>query len=109
MLRSTTERCRPSRSEDSTAGRAMRPLMPRQLGLDHSALPLAAHGGHWTAMATLAVSIVVLVLLAATRPRGWRVPVWSVAGAALLFGAVSATLPHMPSSIGPIWGALVAV
>jgi hypothetical protein len=79
-----------------------------QLRLDHSLLPLAAHGGHWTAMATLVVSLVLLALLGATRPRGWRVPVWSVGGGALLFGISSAALPHMPSSVGPAWGALAA-
>jgi len=80
-----------------------------QLRLDHSALPLALHGGHWTAMAILAVVIVALALLAATRPRGWRVPAWSVGGAALLLGISSAVLPLLPSSIGPGWGALAAL
>lgn len=79
-----------------------------QLRLDHSGVPIAAHGGHWTAMAALAVSIVVLALLAATRPRGWRVPVWSAGGAAFLFGTASAVLPRLASSMGPTWGALTA-
>jgi hypothetical protein len=79
-----------------------------QLRLDHTALPIAAHGGHWTAMAALAVSILALAFLGASRPRGWRVPVWSVGGGSLLFGVSSAALPHMPSSIGPVWGALAA-
>lgn len=79
-----------------------------QLRLDHSALPLVAHGGHWTAMGTLTASIVVLALLGATRPRGWRVPVWSAGAAALLFGTASAGLPLRPSSVGPLWGVLAA-
>lgn len=80
-----------------------------QLRLDHSALPLAAHGGHWTAVAILTVAMVLLALLGATRPIGWRVPVWSVGGAALLFGVSSAALPHVPSSIGPVSGGVAAV
>jgi hypothetical protein len=56
----------------------------------------------------VAVSIVVLALLSATRPRGWRVPAWSAGGGALLLGISSAALPQMPSSIGPAWGALAA-
>jgi len=79
-----------------------------QVRLDHSALPLAAHGGHWTTMAGLATAIVVLALLGATRPRGWRIPVWSAGGAAFLLGISSTALPHMPSSIGPGWGLLTA-
>lgn len=79
-----------------------------QLRLDSSALTPATHGGHWTTMATVTVSIVVLALLVATRPRGWRVPLWSVGVAALLFGIASAAHPHVPSSIGPAWGAVTA-
>jgi hypothetical protein len=79
-----------------------------QLRLDHSALPLAAHGGHWTAMAILTVALLLLSLLGATRPTGWRVPVWSAGATALLFGIASAALPHMPSSVGPFWGVLAA-
>lgn len=80
-----------------------------QVRLDHSALPIAVHGGHWTAMATVAVLILALSLLGATRPRGWRVPVWSAGGAALLVGTASAALPHMPSSPGPVWGVIAAL
>jgi hypothetical protein len=80
-----------------------------QLRLDHSALPLAAHGGHWTAMAILTVALVLLALLGSTRPSGWQVPVWSAGATALLFGISSAALPHMPSSPGPFWGLLAAV
>jgi hypothetical protein len=80
-----------------------------QLRLDGSALTPATHGGHWTTMATVAVLIFVLALLAATRPCGWRVPAWSAGVAALLFGIASASQPDVPSSIGPAWGALTAV
>jgi hypothetical protein len=79
-----------------------------QLRLEGSALTPAAHGGHWTSMATVAALIGILALLAATRPRGWRVPAWSAGAAALLFGITSAVQPLAPSSIGPAWGALIA-
>lgn len=79
-----------------------------QLRLDGSALTPTMHGGHWTTMATVAVLIVVLALLASTGPRGWRVPAWSAGVAALLFGIASVAQPDVPSSIGPAWGALAA-
>jgi hypothetical protein len=79
-----------------------------QLRFDADGVPIAAHGGHWTMMSVVAFSIVALALLVATRPRGWRVPAYSAAGAAVLFGVSSAVLPHRPSSVGPVWGALTA-
>lgn len=78
----------------------------QQLSYDFSALPVVAHGGHWTTMATLATAIPVLALFSATRPRGWRVPAWSAGAAAILFGVASFALDHRPSSVGPIWSAL---
>jgi hypothetical protein len=79
-----------------------------QLRLDAPWMPIEAHGGHWTAVASLMIAILALALLSATRPAGWRVPAWSAGCAALLYGIASVALPLMPSSIGPYWGALLA-
>jgi hypothetical protein len=78
----------------------------QQLSLDSSALPLVAHGGHWTTMATVAAVIPVLALLSAGRPPGWRVPAWSAGAAAVLFGVASFALQHRPSSAGLVWSVL---
>lgn len=77
-----------------------------QLRLDSSLLPLAAHGGHWTSMATLAAAVIVLAFLSATRPRGWPVLIWSAGSAAFLFGLASFFLPHQASSVGQGWSVL---
>jgi hypothetical protein len=81
----------------------------QQLRLDSSHLPLVAHGGHWTTMATVAAAIPALALLGAGRPSGWRVPAWSAGGAAILLGVASLSLQHRPSSVGPAWSALTIV
>lgn len=78
-----------------------------QLRLDSSGLPVVAHGGHWTSMATLAAAVVVLAVVASTKPRGWSILVWSAGGAALLFGVASFFLQQQASSIGQHWSALV--
>jgi hypothetical protein len=77
-----------------------------QLRLDSTLIPLAAHGGHWTAMATLAAAILALALLLATRPPGWRIPAWSAGSAAMLFGVASFSLQHQASSVGRGWSLL---
>jgi hypothetical protein len=79
-----------------------------QLRLESSTLTPATHGGHWTTMATVAILVIFLALLAALRPRGWRVLAWSAGVAALLFGVAGAAQPNLPSSIEPAWGALAA-
>lgn len=78
----------------------------QQLRLDSSALPMVAHGGHWTAMASLAATIAALALLSANRPRGWRIPAWSAGAAATLFGVASFSLQHQASSVAPVWSGL---
>lgn len=62
--------------------------------------------GGWAAAAALALLVILLGLLAATKTRGWRVPAFSAATAALVFGLVSILNPHAPGSAGALWGAL---
>jgi hypothetical protein len=58
----------------------------------------------WSAAAGMAVATVLIALLAALRPRGWRVPAWCVAVAALLFGIGSLINPDIAASGGRAWG-----
>jgi hypothetical protein len=81
----------------------------QQLRLDSSLLPLVAHGGHWTSMASLVAAILALALLTATKPLGWRVPAWSAGAAMMLFGLASFSLQHQASSVGRGWSLLAVV
>lgn len=62
--------------------------------------------GGWAGAATLAMVIVLLALLAATKTRGWRLPAFSAAATALVFGLVSILNPRAPGSVGQLWGGL---
>ncbi|MFL5954353.1 MAG: hypothetical protein ACJ76I_09630 [Gaiellaceae bacterium] len=60
---------------------------------------------HWTAMAALALSVLLLVLLASLGTRGWRIPAWSAALAAAAWGTSSLTAPeaHPAGGAGRGW------
>lgn len=62
--------------------------------------------GGWAGAAALSLLSILLGLLAATKTRGWRLPAFSAAAAALVFGLVSILNPHAPGSAGALWGAL---
>jgi hypothetical protein len=58
----------------------------------------------WSALVAMLVATSLLAALAASKESGWRVPAWSVAVAALLFGFASAAKPDVPASGGRGWG-----
>jgi hypothetical protein len=60
---------------------------------------------HWTAMTALALSVLLLVLLASLGTNGWRIPAWSAALAAAAWGAssLSAPDPHPAGGAGRGW------
>jgi hypothetical protein len=60
---------------------------------------------HWTAMAALALSVLLLVLFASLGTNGWRTPAWSAAVAAAAWGtsSLSAPNPHLAGSAGRGW------
>lgn len=62
--------------------------------------------GGWAGAAVLAIVVVLLALLAAAKTRGWRVPLWSAAVAATVFGLVSVLNPRAPGTGGRLRGSL---
>ncbi|WP_458206691.1 hypothetical protein [Haladaptatus sp. NG-SE-30] len=62
--------------------------------------------GHYADMVTYTGLILLLGLLAGLQPTGWRVPLWSAAGLAVVLGLSSAVYPTLPSSAGLLWGGL---
>ena len=56
------------------------------------------HQSHWAMMAVFAAAILILALLGAFRLVGWKVPAWSVVGAALIYVVVSWSFPFDASA-----------
>ena len=52
------------------------------------------------------VAVPLVALLAAIRTVGWRVPAWSAAGAAAIWGLTCVLFPTRTASEGRVWGAL---
>lgn len=57
-------------------------------------------------MASMAIGVVLVGLLAAFRTRGWRIPAWSAGMAVIVFGLASTIFPDHPGAAGRAWGAL---
>ena len=97
------------------AGLALLPAAPFVLyALDAAekqraeAPPVDFHAGlgSWGGLTAMGVGIVLVAALAAFRTTGWRVPAWSAAGAAAVWGAGCVVRPDAAGSEGRIWGAL---
>ena len=65
--------------------------------------------GGWAGATVLALAVVLLALLVASRPPGWRVPLWSAALASAAFGVVSLLNPSAPGSVGTAWGVAAVI
>lgn len=65
-----------------------------------------AYGDRFAEMAALAISIVVVGMLAASKPGSWRITAWSVGAAALILGSAAIVLPELPGALGRAGGAL---
>jgi hypothetical protein len=63
----------------------------------------------WSAAAAMAFATILVALLAALRPPGWRLSAWCVAVAAFLFGIGSIVNPDIAASGGRGWGAAAIV
>ena len=64
---------------------------------------------HWALMIYVSLAIAFVALVAATKPRGWRVPAWTAGAGAILLGLGSIVFPTQPSSLGRIGGTLVVL
>jgi hypothetical protein len=76
-------------------------------GLPPDELAGRPQAGGWAGAVALELLVVLLGLLAATKTSGWRLPAFSAAAAALVFGLVSVLNPDAPGSAGAVWGALL--
>lgn len=97
------------------AGAALLPAVPLTLyALDAAerqrtgAPPVDFHVGlgSWGGLTAMGFGIALTAGLAAARTTGWRVPTWSAAAAAAVWGGGSFLHPDAPGSEGRIWGAL---
>lgn len=67
------------------------------------------HVQRLSTMASLAVAIVLVGLLAAFKTRGWRIPAWSAGTAAIVFGLASTVYPEQHGAVERGWGGLAIV
>lgn len=77
-----------------------------QAGIERVTVAADPHSEHWLNMASLALSIPLVGLVAALRPVGWRYAGLAAAAASVLLGAAWIVLPDLPSSLGLGWGAV---
>ncbi len=60
---------------------------------------------HWGTMATLAIAIVLVMLVASLGAPGWRISAWCAGAALAIFGLAAVVFPDYASSVGVRWGA----
>lgn len=77
--------------------------MAEQFALQGSS-DMHAAVNHYAGMVVYSVVVVALALLSSLKPMGWRIPLFTAAGMALLLGLASVVLPEMASSVGTMWG-----
>lgn len=59
---------------------------------------------HYAGMIVYAGMLVALAVVASLKPIGWRIPLFSAAGLAVVLGLASILSPEMASSGGTMWG-----
>jgi len=108
---SRTQILRPGRIDRATlvaAVVATPPVIGYALGQFHlqitGADPVHSSKGHYAVMASVAISLLVMVVVAASGARGFRVPGWMAGTGAALLGALSIAGPADSSSLGTGWG-----
>lgn len=62
-------------------------------------------GDRLAELAATLLTVPMVGMLAALKPPGWRLPLWSAGTTSVLIGAVSLTLPDVPESLGVMGGA----
>lgn len=71
--------------------------------------PHVAEEPHYAGAASATIVLTLLVVAAARRPEGWRMPAWSAGVGAVVLGVGSLLFPAYVSSFGRVWGAAVLV
>lgn len=64
---------------------------------------------HYAAMANVAITLLLVGLLASFRTTGWRIPAWGAGFVAIVLGLTSVVFPGQASSAGLPWGVLAIV
>lgn len=64
---------------------------------------------HYGMMANMAVTLILVGLLASFKTIGWPVPAWGAGFLAIVFGLTSVVFPEQSSSVGLLWGILAIV
>lgn len=85
------------------------PLIRYALAMGRQARHLAGPPHHVLRLATLAamaIAILLAGLLAALKPRGWRIPAWCAGMAVVVYGLASVVFPDHPGAEGRGWGSL---
>jgi hypothetical protein len=82
--------------------------MAEQFALQGSG-DIHAQVSHYAGMFVYSGVLVALGLLASLKPAGWRTPLFTAAGMALLLGIASVVLPTLASSAGTMWGGAAIV
>lgn len=78
-----------------------------QLAADLATDPHSAGGQqHWDEVATTALALPAVALVAALGTRGWRLVAWTAGIGTVIFGAASVLMPEQASSPGVAWGAV---
>jgi hypothetical protein len=61
---------------------------------------------HYGMMANMAVTLLLIGLLASFKTVGWPIPAWGAGFVAIVFGLTSVVFPEQSSSVGLLWGIL---
>ncbi|WP_336365339.1 hypothetical protein [Halalkalicoccus salilacus] len=64
---------------------------------------------HYAGMVVYTSVIIALGILASLKPAGWRIPLYSAAGLAVMLGVASVLYSTIPSGVGTTWGAAAVV
>lgn len=65
-----------------------------------------AQFGHYGSMVGVAITSLLVGLLASFKTTGWRIPAWGAGFVAIVFGLTSVVFPVQSSSVGSFWGSL---
>jgi hypothetical protein len=68
-----------------------------------------ARGDRYAETAALAFAVVLVAMLAASKPPGWPLSAWSAGTAAVVVGVVSLVFPEQVGAVGSVWAVTAMV